>query len=109
MDLVDVGFEILEFGTEKAALPPSGSGAVDEMSRFSSRLTSGLSSTPRTSVKMAALARDAKRQREDHDGRQPFATHQRVVRNVLDPGKNDMLVAPSAFVSITRANRTPTL
>ena len=45
-------------GTENVVLSSPMPGALWRMymSRFSSRLTSGLSSTPRTSVKMAALA-----------------------------------------------------
>ena len=73
------------------------------MSRFSSRLTSGLSSTPRTSVKMAALA--------------PMPSASVRITMVASPllrisewnatfrsRKNDMFLLPPSFVSTTRAN-----
>src|SRR5271156_89591 len=93
-------------GTENVALSPSMPGALWRMymSRFSSRLTSGLSSTPRTSVKMAAFA--------------PIPSASVRITMVASPllrisewnatlrsRKNDMFIVPSAeFISTKLAN-----
>src|SRR4029077_6067461 len=74
------------------------------MRRFSSRVTSGFRSTPRTSVKIAAFA--------------PMPSASVRITMVASPllrisewnatlrsRKNDMFLVPWAFISTTRANR----
>ena len=48
------------------------------MSRSSSRLTSGRSSTPRTSAEDGGVRADAERQREHHGDGEPFGARERA-------------------------------
>jgi len=92
-------------GTENVVLscPPLGALWRTYTSRFSSRLTSGLSRHAPDQREDGRVGPDSQRQREDHNGREAFAVHQRVETQVLNRGKNDMHLAPPWALAVSRA------
>src|SRR5208282_1732309 len=86
--------------------PPLGALWRMYTSRFSSRLTSGLSRTPRTSVKIAALAPMPSASVRITMAARPLLRISEW-NAILRSRKNDMFLLPSAFLRTARATRPP--
>jgi hypothetical protein len=82
-DGADAGFEILEFGNGERCVVFSHAGGaladVDEAVLVA--VDERLEQHSAHQREDRCVRPDAERQREDHNGRQPFAAHQRVERN----------------------------